>query len=347
MKYYIISALINLGLLLIPIATPVLKEKIEKNNKNEKQIITVDLKNSILEKNKTKGTVGTGNTEKSNGTAGLKKDNSQSKALLNTENLQPQEINVNTPKSQFLPKSSIQSQTQQPISQPTKFSQNTSITTEIKKLESSKSTLSQVSSVTTPKIKNSEQSLPLAAVTKSNNARLSQTNEMNSISKNSNSLASNLAVSKNSESKTRKTSDSNSRISIASGKKSGNDSEENNNDRGTGTSRGSTSTEHEKDKNKDKSSGSTHGGGCKEGRDFSVSYNGHLKLPVEAQRLGKSVTVMVKISFTRGGSVSILGASGGNSVLQAQAIQNARGIHINFITNNCSSGIVRKPFTFN
>ena len=35
MKYYIISALINLGLLLIPIATPVLKEKIEKNNKNE------------------------------------------------------------------------------------------------------------------------------------------------------------------------------------------------------------------------------------------------------------------------------------------------------------------------
>ena len=70
-------------------------------------------------------------------------------------------------------------------------------------------------------------------------------------------------------------------------------------------------------------------------------------MPVAAQRLGKSVTVMVKISFTRGGSVSILGASGGNSVLQAQAIQNARGIHINFITNNCSSGIVRKPFTFN
>lgn len=344
MKYYIISALINLGLLLIPIATPVLKEKIEKNNKNEKQIITVDLKNSILEENKTKGTVGTGNIEKSNGTTGLKKDNSQSKALLNTENLQPQEINANTPKSQFLPKSSIQSQTQQPISQLTKFSQNASITTEIKKLESSKSTLSQVSSVTTPKIKNSEQSLPLAAVTKSNNARLSKTNEMNSISKNSNSLASNLAVSKNSESKTRKTSDSNSRISIASGKKSGNDSEENNNDRGTGTSRGSTSTEHEKDKNKDKSSGST---GCKEGRDFSVSYNGHLKLPVAAQRLGKSVTVMVKISFTRGGSVSILGVSGGNSILQAQAIQNARGIHINFITNNCSSGIVRKPFTFN
>ena len=56
---------------------------------------------------------------------------------------------------------------------------------------------------------------------------------------------------------------------------------------------------------------------------------------------------MVKIKFTRGGSVSILGASGGNSVLQAQAIQGARGIHINFITDNCSSGVVRKPFTFN
>ena len=98
---------------------------------------------------------------------------------------------------------------------------------------------------------------------------------------------------------------------------------------------------------KDKSSGTVNSSGCKEGRDFSVSYNSHLKLPVVAQRLGKTVTVMVKIKFSRGGSVSILGASGGNSVLQAQAIQGARGIHINFITDNCSSGVVRKPFTFN
>ena len=47
MKYYIISAAINLGILLIPIATPVLKQKIEE--KKEKQTIVVDLKNSILE----------------------------------------------------------------------------------------------------------------------------------------------------------------------------------------------------------------------------------------------------------------------------------------------------------
>ncbi len=47
MKYYIISAAINLGILLIPIATPVLKQKLEE--KKEKQTIVVDLKNSILE----------------------------------------------------------------------------------------------------------------------------------------------------------------------------------------------------------------------------------------------------------------------------------------------------------
>ena len=44
MKYYIISAAINLGILLIPIATPVLKQKLEE--KKEKQTIVVDLKNS-------------------------------------------------------------------------------------------------------------------------------------------------------------------------------------------------------------------------------------------------------------------------------------------------------------
>ena len=75
MKYYIISAAINLGILLIPIATPVLKQKLEE--KKEKQTIVVDLKNSILEENKTKSTVDTDNNEESNGTAGLQKGNPQ------------------------------------------------------------------------------------------------------------------------------------------------------------------------------------------------------------------------------------------------------------------------------
>ena len=37
MKYYIISAAINFGILLIPIATPVLKQKLEEKKKLEEQ----------------------------------------------------------------------------------------------------------------------------------------------------------------------------------------------------------------------------------------------------------------------------------------------------------------------
>ena len=89
MKYYIISAAINLGILLIPIATPVLKQKLEE--KKEKQTIVVDLKNSILEENKTKSTVDTDSNEESNGTAGLQKGDTQNKnnAISETQNIEP------------------------------------------------------------------------------------------------------------------------------------------------------------------------------------------------------------------------------------------------------------------
>ena len=93
MKYYIISAAINLGILLIPIATPVLKQKLEE--KKEKQTIVVDLKNSILEENKTKSTVDTDSNEESNGTAGLQKGNPQNKnnAISKAQNIEPNKQN--------------------------------------------------------------------------------------------------------------------------------------------------------------------------------------------------------------------------------------------------------------
>ena len=89
MKYYIISAAINLGILLIPIATPVLKQKLEE--KKEKQTIVVDLKNSILEENKTKSTVDTDSNEESNGTSGLQKGNLPNKnnAISEAQNIEP------------------------------------------------------------------------------------------------------------------------------------------------------------------------------------------------------------------------------------------------------------------
>ena len=103
MKYYIISAAINLGILLIPIATPVLKQKLEE--KKEKQTIVVDLKNSILEENKTKSTVDTDSNEESNGTAGLQKGDTQNKnnAISETQNIEPSKQPKNPKQPELAP----------------------------------------------------------------------------------------------------------------------------------------------------------------------------------------------------------------------------------------------------
>ena len=126
MKYYIISAAINLGILLIPIATPVLKQKLEE--KKEKQTIVVDLKNSILEENKTKSTVDTDSNEESNGTAGLQKGNPQNKnnAISETQNIEPSKQPKNPKQPKLSPEQPIQpKQPQQPAPQPPKVPQNT------------------------------------------------------------------------------------------------------------------------------------------------------------------------------------------------------------------------------
>ena len=126
MKYYIISAAINLGILLIPIATPVLKQKIEE--KKEKQTIVVDLKNSILEENRTKSTVDTDSNEKSNGTAGLQKGNPENKnnAISETQNIEPNKLPKNPKQPELLPTEPIQpKQPQQQLPQPPKVPQET------------------------------------------------------------------------------------------------------------------------------------------------------------------------------------------------------------------------------
>ena len=108
MKYYIISAAINFGILLIPIATPVLKQKLEE--KKEKQTIVVDLKNSILEENKTKSTVDTDSNEESNGTAGLQKGNPQNKnnAISKAQNIEPNKQPKNPKQPELSPSQPIQ-----------------------------------------------------------------------------------------------------------------------------------------------------------------------------------------------------------------------------------------------
>ena len=190
MKYYIISAAINFGILLIPITTPVLKQKLEE--KKEKHTIIVNLKNSILEENNVGNKVDMDSEEKINRTGSLKKSDSQSKNVSDINNQQSHKINIL--KRQSFPKSSIQPKIQQSLSQAVKSSKNSPIPTIVKPEESSKSVLSQ-DALTSPAVKNSQQALPLAMATKSNNMKLSQTTETNS--KNTNS-----SVSKNSVNKT-------------------------------------------------------------------------------------------------------------------------------------------------
>ena len=324
MKYYIISAAINLGILLIPIATPVLKQKIEE--KKEKQTIVVDLKNSILEENKTKSTVDTDSNEESNGTSGLQKGNLPNKnnAISEAKNIEPSKQPKN-PKQPELPP--IQpKQPQQPLPQPPKVPQET-----IPK-EEPKPTSHPIIPPVTSTPKNATQ--PVISQSTGNSASTKPV--QNTIT------ASNSTISNNSGHK-----NTLSNSGILHGNKNGNtangNSTSNKNGNGTGTSGNSTSSGN----GNDKKSGSTRGGGCRRGVDFSVSYNSHLEVPTANQRLKRKETIIATIRFTRGGSVSIQSVTGGNSQSQAAARRAASNVHVSFLTNNCSSGIVTLQFNIN
>ena len=327
MKYYIISAAINFGILLIPIATPVLKQKLEE--KKEKQTIVVDLKNSILEENKTKSTVDTDSNEESNGTAGLQKGNPQNKnnAISETQNIEPSKQPKNPKQPKLSPEQPIQpKQPQQPAPQPPKVPQNTP------PKEQPKPTSHPIIPPVTSTPKNATQ--PVISQSTGNSASTKPV--QNTIT------ASNSTISNNSGHK-----NTLSNSGISHGNKNGNtangNSTSNKNGNGTGTSGNSTSSGN----GNDKKSGSTRGGGCRRGVDFSVSYNSHLEVPTANQRLKRKETIVATIRFTRGGSVAIQSVTGGNSQSQAAARRAASNVHISFLTNNCSSGIVTLQFNIN
>ena len=327
MKYYIISAAINLGILLIPIATPVLKQKLEE--KKEKQTIVVDLKNSILEENKTKSTVDTDSNEESNGTSGLQKGNLPNKnnAISEAQSIEPSKQPKNPKQPELSPSQPIQpKQPQQQLPQPPKVPQET-----IPK-EQPKSSSSPIIPPVTSTPKNAKQPVISQSTGNSASTKLVQ----NTIT------ASNSTISNNSGHK-----NTLSNSGISHGNKNGNtangNSTSNKNGNGTGTSGNSTSSEN----GNDKKSGSTRGGGCRRGVDFSVSYNSHLEVPTANQRLKRKETIVATIRFTRGGSVAIQSVTGGNSQSQAAARRAASNVHVSFLTNNCSSGIVTLQFNIN
>ena len=327
MKYYIISAAINFGILLIPIATPVLKQKLEE--KKEKQTIVVDLKNSILEENKTKSTVDTDSNKESNGTAGLQKGNPQNKnnAISEAQNIEPSKQPKNLKQLELSQAQPIQpKQPQQPAPQPPKVPQET-----IPK-EQPKPTSRPI----IPPVTSTPKTATQPVISQSTGNSASSKPVQNTIT------ASNSNISNNSGHKNTPLSSGTSH-----GNKSGNtangSSTGSKNGNGTGTSGNSTSSGN----GNDKKSGSTRGGGCRRGVDFSVSYNSHLEVPTANQRLKRKETIIATIRFTRGGSVSIQSVTGGNSQSQAAARRAASNVHISFLTNNCSSGIVTLQFNIN
>ena len=327
MKYYIISAAINFGILLIPIATPVLKQKLEE--KKEKQTIVVDLKNSILEENKTKSTVDTDSNEESNGTAGLQKGNPQNKnnAISETQNIEPSKQPKNPKQPRLSPAQPIQpKQPQQPAPQPPKVPKET-----IPK-EQPKPTSHPIIPPVTSTPKNATQ--PVISQSTGNSA---STKPVQNTITASNSTISNNSGHKNTPSNSG-TSHGNKNGNTTNGSSTGSK-----NGNGTGTSGNSTSSGN----GNDKKSGSTRGGGCRRGVDFSVSYNSHLEVPTANQRLKRKETIVATIRFTRGGSVAIQSVTGGNSQSQAAARRAASNVHISFLTNNCSSGIVTLQFNIN
>ena len=330
MKYYIISAAINLGILLIPIATPVLKQKLEE--KKEKQTIVVDLKNSILEENKTKSTVDTDSNEESNGTSGLQKGNLPNKnnAISEAQNIEPSKQPKNPKQPELSPSQPIQpiqpKQPQQPLPQPPKVPQET-----IPK-EQPKPTSHPIIPPVTSTPKNATQ--PVISQSTGNSA---STKPVQNTITASNSTISNNSGHKNTPSNSG-TSHGNKNGNTANG-----NSTSNKNGNGTGTSGNSTSSGN----GNDKKSGSTRGGGCRRGVDFSVSYNSHLEVPTANQRLKRKETIVATIRFTRGGSVAIQSVTGGNSQSQAAARRAASNVHVSFLTNNCSSGIVTLQFNIN
>ena len=288
------------------------------------------LKNSILEENKTKSTVDTDSNEESNGTAGLQKVNPQNKnnAISETQNIEPSKQPKNQKQPELSQAQPIQpKQPQQTSPQPPKVPQET-----IPK-EQPKPTSRPI----IPPVTSTPKTATQPVISESTGNHASSKPVQNTITA-SNSNISNNSGHKNTPSNSG-TSHGNKNGNTANGSSTGSK-----NGNGTGTSGNSTSSGN----GNDKKSGSTRGGGCHEGTDFSVSYRETLEMPQGSQRLNRefNVVVNVTVKFTRGGGISVISASGASSMFLNEAKRAAKGIRINFKTNNCSSGVITKPFRF-
>ncbi|RRD40417.1 TonB family protein [Leptotrichia sp. OH3620_COT-345] len=87
---------------------------------------------------------------------------------------------------------------------------------------------------------------------------------------------------------------------------------------------------------------------CRENIDYTVTYNPDLQYPMAAERLGikKTVIVNVRINFNGNGSVSVIGASGGEGVFQSEAKKAAEKIRVKIKNPETLKCTVTKPFRF-
>lgn len=87
---------------------------------------------------------------------------------------------------------------------------------------------------------------------------------------------------------------------------------------------------------------------CREGIDYIVNYNPSLNYPIAAQRSGISgdIVVNVKFNFTQSGKVSIVSASGGNSIFQSEAKIAANKIKVTIKNSETLKCTITKPFRF-
>ena len=85
---------------------------------------------------------------------------------------------------------------------------------------------------------------------------------------------------------------------------------------------------------------------CQEGKGYRISYNPTLEMPKAAERLGKTGSVRVSLTFNSNGSITVTGASGGNDILQSAAKKAAQNIKVTILDPQVTKCKVSKSFTF-
>ena len=269
MKFYIISIILNIGILFIPIFT------LLKDTEEKQEVITVNLQNMSFENN----------------------DNA-----INTGQEDPEQKNkeINSSKSEII----------QDIN---RITENSDIKKNIETVKKTQKTENR------------------NIVNPAENRQTAVNNNNNHQSNNDGQLSSGNSVSDKNTS------------SGDTGKVT---------DNGASTN-GNSNRQHN---NSSKDAGNNNDGGkekvtnvCREGIDFTVTYNPNLQYPVAAERLGlrNTVVINVKLNFNSNGSVSIIGISGGNNIFRDEARRAASGIRVKIKNPETLKCTITKPFRFN